>query len=227
MNKSESIKELATALSLAQSELQAAKFDAVNPFLKNSYASLGSIIETARPVLAKNGLSVSQLPIGLDGRIGLSTILMHSSGQWIESSLMLPVADEKGKSTAQVAGSIISYLRRYAFASVLGIYAEDDADGNKPVPGTIVTRTVKEADTTTAEPPKTYGMMTVEMAKTEVGSDGTAYGDLTKEQLIDKFNGIEKLLKAGKTNAGPLSPERIEELRRKRDAAHVLITSMT
>ncbi len=51
MNKSESIKELATALAKAQADLQAAKFDAVNPFLKNSYASLGSIIETARPVL--------------------------------------------------------------------------------------------------------------------------------------------------------------------------------
>lgn len=223
MNKSESIKELATALAKAQSELQAAKFDAVNPFLKNSYASLGSIIETARPVLSKNGLSVSQLPIGLDGRIGLSTILMHSSGEWIESSLMLPVADEKGKSTAQVAGSIISYLRRYAFASVLGIYAEDDADGSKPIPS----KPVETTTPTWTEPPKTYAMMTVEMAKTEVGTDGIPYGELTKEQLVDKFNGIEKLLKAGKTKAGPLSPERIEELKRKRDAAHVLITSMT
>jgi hypothetical protein len=144
MNKSESIKELAAALAKAQAAMPAAKFDATNPFLKNKYASLGAIIEAARAPLAANGLSVAQLPVNMGEAIGVTTILMHASGEYIESTLTLPVGDEKGKSTAQVAGSVITYLRRYALASVLGIYADEDTDGSapakkvdKPAPATI------------------------------------------------------------------------------------------
>jgi hypothetical protein len=129
MKMSDSIKNLAAALTLAQAEMPAAELNAVNPFLKNKFADLGSIISTAKPVLAKHGLSVSQLPVAINGDIGITTILMHSSGEWLESTVTLPVADEKGKSLAQVAGSIITYLRRYSLAAVLGMYADEDGDG--------------------------------------------------------------------------------------------------
>ena len=43
--------------------------------------------------------------------------------------MTLPLGDEKVQSQAQVAGSIITYLRRYAYASVLGMYADEDTDG--------------------------------------------------------------------------------------------------
>jgi hypothetical protein len=129
---SESISELAAALCAAQSEMTPAKFNATNPFLKNKYADLGSVIEASRPVLAKNGLAVSQLVGGEGTCISLDTILMHKSGQWLSSSVSLQVGDEKGKSSAQVAGSIISYLRRYSLASILGMYADEDGDGNQP-----------------------------------------------------------------------------------------------
>jgi hypothetical protein len=130
MNKSNTIKELAAALTKAQAEMPAAPFNAVNPFLKNKYADLGSIVKTAQPVLAKHGLSVSQLTEGSGREIGITTVLMHSSGEWLESTVTLPVGDEKGKSDAQVAGSVISYLRRYSLAAILGMYAEQDNDGN-------------------------------------------------------------------------------------------------
>ena len=135
MNKSETTKELALALSKAQAEMPPAELNAVNPFLKNKYADLGSIIKTSKPIIAKHGLSISQFPTSNGDKIGVTTILMHSSGEWIESTMMLPVGEEKGKSSAQVAGSIISYLRRYALSSVLGMYADEDIDGNgqKPV----------------------------------------------------------------------------------------------
>jgi len=135
MNKSETTKELALALSKAQAEMPPAELNKVNPFLKNKYADLGSIIKTAKPIIAKHGLSISQLPTSNGDKIGVTTILMHSSGEWIESTMMLPVGEEKGKSSAQVAGSIISYLRRYALSAVLGMYADEDIDGNgtKPV----------------------------------------------------------------------------------------------
>lgn len=132
MQKSESIKELASALTKAQGEMPAVKFNSTNPFLKNKYADLGAIIAAAKPVLAKHGLAVSQLSTSDDDRIGVETVLMHQSGEFIASSLSMEIADEKGKSSAQVAGSIITYLRRYALASILGMYADEDGDGNAP-----------------------------------------------------------------------------------------------
>jgi len=132
MQKSESIKELASALTKAQGEMPAVKFNATNPFLKNKYADLGAIIAASKPILAKHGLAVSQLSTSDDNRIGVETVLMHQSGEFIASSLSMEIADEKGKSSAQVAGSIITYLRRYALASILGMYADEDGDGNAP-----------------------------------------------------------------------------------------------
>lgn len=132
MEMSSTIKELAIALSKAQAEMPAAPFNAVNPFLKNQYADLGSIVETARPVLAKYGIAVSQHPVSDGDCLGLTTILMHSSGEWMESTIYLAMGEEKGKSNAQVAGSIISYLRRYSLAAILGMYADQDTDANQP-----------------------------------------------------------------------------------------------
>lgn len=131
MNKSTEIGALAEALSAAQGELTAAPFNAKNNFLGNEYADIGSFIDTAKPVLARNKLSVSQLVTSDEQRVGVTTILMHASGQWLESSVALEIGDEKGKSRAQVAGSIITYLRRYGYAGILGMYSGDeDDDGN-------------------------------------------------------------------------------------------------
>jgi hypothetical protein len=132
MEMSESIQNLATALAAAQFEIKPADLDAINPFLKNKYASLGSVIEAARPVLKAHGLSVSQFAEGSDGYVSVTTVLAHESGEWMRSTISLPLVDEKGKSGAQVAGSIITYLRRYALAAVLGMYADEDTDGNAP-----------------------------------------------------------------------------------------------
>jgi len=134
MNKSESIKNLAEALSKAQTEMPTVKFNAKNPFLKNRYADLGAIISTSKPILAKHGLSVSQLTGNNGDCVGVETVLMHESGEWLESSMYLPVGVEKGKSQAQVAGSIITYLRRYSLSAILGMYSDEDGDGNQPAP---------------------------------------------------------------------------------------------
>jgi hypothetical protein len=131
ITRSENINELAVALSKAQAEFQPAKMNAVNPFLKNHYADLGSVIEAQKSACAKNGLSVAQ-PASTDGlSVMVTTLLMHSSGQWISSEMTLPLGDEKGRSLAQAAGSIITYLRRYSLSAMLGIYADEDTDGNE------------------------------------------------------------------------------------------------
>jgi hypothetical protein len=125
MNKSESIKELATALNKAQDAMGGAVKDAKNPFFKSNYADLSSVVEAIKQPFADNGLSYSQFPLTEDGYAGVETILMHISGEWIESKLLLPIS----KKDAQAAGSAITYARRYALQSMAGIPSEDD-DGN-------------------------------------------------------------------------------------------------
>lgn len=129
MNKSESIKNLSAALAAAQAEMPSVKMNSVNPFLKNKFADLGAVIETSRPILAKHGLSISQFPTSFDNQVGVTTILMHASGEWLEDTMTMQASEEKGKSAAQVAGSVITYLRRYSWSAVLGLYADEDTDG--------------------------------------------------------------------------------------------------
>ena len=133
MNKSASVTKLAEALAKAQAEMPVIKMNASNPFLKSKFADLGAVIEGSRPTLAKHGLSISQFPTSADDKVGVTNILMHSSGEWLEDTVYLSVSDEKGKSAAQVAGSVITYLRRYAWAAMLGLYADEDTDGHAPV----------------------------------------------------------------------------------------------
>ena len=112
MSQSELINELATALSKAQGEMQAAIKDKVNPFYKNAYADLGSVWDAARPVLSKYGLCVIQTTeLSPDrNQVMMVTTLAHTSGQWMKSYLPLNPA----KNDSQGMGAAITYLRRYS-----------------------------------------------------------------------------------------------------------------
>lgn len=127
MNRSESIAKLAQALCLFQGEITNPKNIANNPFFKSKYSPLSEVINVTRPVLAKHGLSVLQSPSGDGEHITITTLLMHSSGEWIEADPLVLKAD---KVTAQGAGSAISYGRRYSLSAVLGISSEEDDDGS-------------------------------------------------------------------------------------------------
>ncbi len=223
IEKSESIASLAKALAVAQGKFPAAKFDATNAFLKNKYASLGSIIEAAKPILAENGLSVSQLMIGGGDHIGVSTVLLHSSGEWIESTVVMPINDEKGKSAAQAAGSVVTYLRRYALASILGIYADDDTDGqqasgNKKVEQPATKKALEEQPGNG----KPTASMDLETAKAVRTRDGTAYGDLDAEGLKIVIDGISSIL----DSPTKITQARREDLSFKLDAAKVCLANM-
>ena len=135
MNKSESITHLATALAKAQAEMPVAPMDATNPFLKNKYATLGSVIQASRPILAKHKLSLVQFPISDTASVGVESILAHESGEFVSERVLIPLVEEKGKSKVQAAGSLLTYLRRYSWASILGIYADEDTDGAIASPG--------------------------------------------------------------------------------------------
>ena len=133
MEHSESIANLAAALSAYQATACNPANSAKNPFLKNKYAPLNAILTEVRPELAKHGLALSQLVTGVD-KIGVTSMLMHSSGEWIADTVMLTPDSSKGLSTAQNAGVVITYLRRYAVQAILGISGEDDTDGHADHP---------------------------------------------------------------------------------------------
>jgi hypothetical protein len=127
MNKSESIASLSKALVLAQSEFPRVAFNSTNPYFNSNYADLGAVIETSKPILKSHGLAVSQLVEGAAGEVGITTLLIHESGEYISSCVTILV---DGKNLAQEAGKSITYLRRYALAAILGLYADQDNDGN-------------------------------------------------------------------------------------------------
>jgi hypothetical protein len=136
MNKSEQVDKLSAALCKAQAEMGGAVKDAKNPFFKSSYADLTSVIKAIKEPFANNGLSYSQFPVTSEGGggVGVVTVLLHSSGQWLESEFYLPLA----KKDPQGGGSAITYARRYALQAMAGIpTADDDAEAammrGKPV----------------------------------------------------------------------------------------------
>jgi hypothetical protein len=131
--RSEEIGDLALALAAAQGAMKPAAKDARNDHLQSRYADLGSIWEACREALSANGLSVSQFPeCSPDGRVSVTTLLMHSSNQWLESELSIHVGEMKGLTPLQVMGLSITYLRRYGLAAVVGVFTDSDNDGDAP-----------------------------------------------------------------------------------------------
>lgn len=127
MDKSEQINDLAAALVKAQAAIQPAIKGNINPHFKSKYADLGAIWEACRKPLADNGLSVVQMPTDAgEGRVGLTSILMHTSGQYIGCTYSTKLQVDN----AQGVGSALTYLRRYGLSALVGIVADEDDDGN-------------------------------------------------------------------------------------------------
>jgi hypothetical protein len=123
------MKQIATALLKAQSEMSNPKKGATNPFFKSKYADLNSIREAVIPVLNSNGISVLQPIVHTDGKNFVKTILLHESGELMDS--ITEIVYNK-LNDAQAQGSGISYARRYALQSFVCVGADDD-DGQKAV----------------------------------------------------------------------------------------------
>lgn len=122
IHMSATVGDLAKALAAAQAELEPAKKEAVNPHFKSRYADLSACWDAVRGPLARHGLAVSQLP-SLDGDVvRLTTMLLHTSGEFIGSD----AAVRLGKHDAPSVGSALTYLRRYALSAIVGLSTEDD-----------------------------------------------------------------------------------------------------
>ncbi len=123
MKTSEHLDKIGIAICKAQSEMGGAVKDSKNPFFKSNYASLTSVWKSCKEALHSNGLSVIQSPIESDGRIGVETLLLHESGQFITDKFTLGV---KKQNDPQADGSSVTYARRYALMSFVGICPVDD-----------------------------------------------------------------------------------------------------
>lgn len=122
---SPTVAKLFEALAAAQGELEHAKKENVNPAFKSKYADLTSYLDAAKPVLSKHGLCIVQtMRQSADGIIVVTT-LGHKSGEWMRGELFIPVVRKDG----QGYGSACTYARRYSFAAMVGLGADDD-DGN-------------------------------------------------------------------------------------------------
>ena len=131
------IGELAAALAKAQATMKPAAMDRKNTHLNSKYSTLTAVWDACREALTANGLAVVQMPMmAEEGWLGLETRLMHSSGQQVSSVFKAPIQiplNREGKPTlteVQAYGSAITYMRRYALASMVGVVADEDGDGH-------------------------------------------------------------------------------------------------
>ena len=155
MRMSDSLINMAPALLAAQKSLGNVKAKGKNPMFHSTYVPLDDFIHEARNVLNANDISIIQSTFSHEGRVGARTMLIHKSGEFIESdgasALVELSTNREGKPTnsyGQAAGSLVTYFRRYDGFAILGI-AETDNDAQvsrgetKKVVGPAETKAIK------------------------------------------------------------------------------------
>lgn len=141
-------KTLAEALLAFQSDAPALQKNAINPHFKNRYISLDSLMDQILPVLNKHGIVLVQAPSVLNGEASLTTTLLHAStGEKIEDTMFLTLE----RDNPQGQGSAITYARRYALMSFLGLVADEDDDAQS-----ASTRSGRETTNKTDKPTRAY-----------------------------------------------------------------------
>lgn len=118
--------KFAPAFIKAQSEMGSAKKSSVNPHFKSKYADLAEVIDTVKLPLNSNGICFIQSVHSLEGMVCVTTTLLHSSGQYWESTFGVLPTDWN----PQKLGSLITYLKRYSLAAICGVAADEDDDAN-------------------------------------------------------------------------------------------------
>ncbi len=133
-----------------------------------TYADLPKIFEVINPLLKKHGLGFTQLINGTQ----IATCLFHvESAESIESKIDIPQGVIlKGMNEFQVLGSAITYLRRYALSSMLGLVTDKDTDAS----GEQVKNEPKKA--------------TIDNARFQKAIDAISKGEYTVEELTTKFS---------------------------------------
>jgi hypothetical protein len=194
MNHSESISKLSTALVAFHSKMGKVSKDSVNPYFNSKYASLSTILSAVTPVLTEAGLSIVQMPTGENE---LQTTLIHSSGEWISSTMKLaPI-----KSDPQAQGSAITYARRYAVGAILSLNIDEDDDANAATHGRQ-SAPVTQANTPARTPASTLPATLPATLPTNGAQNRPQNGDRPWLNVTDRSGEINDL---GRNTAGRIA----------------------
>ena len=180
MKRSETQSEILKALANFHKNIIQPKKDANNPFFKSKYVPLENVTDVIDKVAPEYGLAYVQeaLTNADKGMVGVTTLLTHQSGEWIEFEPLFLKAD---KQTAQGYGSAITYARRYALSSAFGIASETDDDGNETTTqtanaqksfnderGQFMNRIQSVANAKGGNPDKTYSYILKQLNSNEI-----------------------------------------------------------
>jgi hypothetical protein len=202
---SESIAAIASALAKAQAEMTNPEKSLVatirSPFPREAdrtfrYAPLSSGLDIVRKSLGRHEIATIQTT-AIDSETGLlrlTTVLAHASGEWISSDW--PVCQISDMASAQRVGAALTYARRYALFTLVGIAGEDDLDapdlGALPKSGVELRRSDPPGPSTgqgaaAERPPRDGGTPTVSSPRSVLPPDQSAS---LRERLVDQLASI-------------------------------------
>lgn len=127
MIMSESTVNIFPALIKARADIQAVQRDKDGFGYK--YATLDNVLNMLKDVLPAYDLGFVQFPETIDGKDGVTTVVIHKSGEYISARYEMDATPVKGTNLTQQKGASITYTRRYSLCSVFGIATEEDTDG--------------------------------------------------------------------------------------------------
>lgn len=209
MEISPTIGELAKALSKAQGEFKSILKGSTAKIITKkggeytySYADLAAVLNSVMPIVSKNGLAIAQ---GSDSKIQvhqieglpdqrfktgetvITTILLHSTGEWIKNKCTLPYV-ENGNNDVQAIGSTVTFGRRYEVCSILGIASQKDTDGLLP----------EKLKKTTSEITPPSGVKSMRIFAEEMAIEKLGNLDKYKQWRVDNalpedLNGLKEL----------------------------------
>jgi hypothetical protein len=103
----------------------------INPAFKARYVSLDALLDAVKPVLQAHNLALVQVLETEEGKVGVSTSLLHTSGHLFAFGKLMVKADGL---TAQQVGGCLTYIRRQSIQTAMGISVDLDHDGNDSAP---------------------------------------------------------------------------------------------
>jgi hypothetical protein len=178
MKQSESINTLLKSLTMAQSEYPTLPKDKKG--YGYNYTDLDTVITTIKPIFEKNKLGFIQSLTTLEnGKNGITTRIFSVEGEWIEDTIALPDVAMAKTNAAQNLGASITYMRRYALCSMLGISSDEDVDAT--------TTTETQSKQTQSQTPQKKNTP----SKLKGGPDTPAQTKIINDLLKTEINGFK------------------------------------
>lgn len=124
---SPSVEKLFEAMSKFTQQVEQPSKDGVNNHTKNKYVKLEGVVAAVKSGMKETGLSYIQVPVSKPDFVGTSTIITHSSGQFMK----FPAFGFSFKTNKpHDVGSYMTYARRYSLSAAFGLASDEDDDGN-------------------------------------------------------------------------------------------------